>query len=207
MARQSAKKDDRVRIPAAVARAVLDEFDHRCAICGRANPQLHHIDENRSNSIEANLIPLCPNHHLLDLHAPTKKVDIARMTCFRRLRDPFILDPRFAPLWERMQRLKIKGDDIFTLQWHFAYDLAAFVGAMQMGAYYRQRVMETLDVPTVVIAREPYTIFAPDQTAAFQAALADPENHLLLEDVLVEMLRMQGWQVPLITLPKIRDER
>jgi hypothetical protein len=41
--------------------SVLREFNHRCAICGKERPQIHHIDENPANNDPLNLIPLCPN--------------------------------------------------------------------------------------------------------------------------------------------------
>ena len=36
-----------------------------CVVCGEANiVSVHHLDENRANNDPANLIPLCPTHHV-----------------------------------------------------------------------------------------------------------------------------------------------
>jgi len=61
----------RLSIPKAISEQVLKEYRHKCAVCGRHDPQLHHIDEDPSNNDPANLMPLCPNCHIQDIHAPT----------------------------------------------------------------------------------------------------------------------------------------
>ena len=40
----------RENIPKKTKEALLDEYDHRCAICGGDRPHVHHIDENPSNN-------------------------------------------------------------------------------------------------------------------------------------------------------------
>ena len=46
----------RVNPSKAVRDSLLDEFNHRCAVCGVDRPQVHHIDENPSNNDPLNLI-------------------------------------------------------------------------------------------------------------------------------------------------------
>ena len=65
----------RISIPKTVAEEVLKEYRHKCAMCGRHEPQLHHIDEDPGNNDPVNLIPLCPNCHLQDIHAPTAPLE------------------------------------------------------------------------------------------------------------------------------------
>ena len=49
---------------------MIQKFNHACAKCGYNNMpdilEVHHIDGDRSNSSEGNLIVLCPNCHRED---------------------------------------------------------------------------------------------------------------------------------------------
>ena len=65
----------RQTLPKAKRESILREFNHRCAICGSDRPHIHHIDEDATNNELENLLPLCPNCHLLDQHNPTSPVD------------------------------------------------------------------------------------------------------------------------------------
>ncbi|MDQ3011542.1 MAG: HNH endonuclease, partial [Acidobacteriota bacterium] len=78
---------------------MLKEFNYRCAICAIDNPQLHHIDETPSNNDPMNLVPLCPNCHLIDQHNPTRTLDPIKLSLFRKFKDPFILKSQFDPLF------------------------------------------------------------------------------------------------------------
>lgn len=41
-------------------------YGKKCAICGFDKVvEVHHIDRNRDNNDVSNLIPLCPNHHVM----------------------------------------------------------------------------------------------------------------------------------------------
>ncbi len=87
----------RKQIPKPIREAVLDEYNHRCAVCGGDRPQIHHIDEDHDNNDPMNLIPLCPNNHLNDQHNPTRKIPIPILSLFRKYKDPAILKPQFKP--------------------------------------------------------------------------------------------------------------
>jgi len=50
-------------IQAKLKNKLLVEARHSCVICGRSQVQIHHIDGNRQNNDESNLIVLCVNHH------------------------------------------------------------------------------------------------------------------------------------------------
>jgi hypothetical protein len=132
---QTPPKKKRIRVPNAVADQVLKEFRHRCAICGEAYHQLHHIDDDPSNNDPSNLIPLCPNHHLRDMHDPTAPIDPQKMRLFRRHKDPFILDPRFQPVWQRLKFLR-QSPGTRAYGWRYSCDdLLSFIRAFEMGDY------------------------------------------------------------------------
>lgn len=126
----------RERIPNGLRDQVLNEFNHRCATCGKERPHLHHIDENPSNNHPANLIPLCPSCHLIDQHNPTAPMDPAKLGLFRRYKDPKILHPGFEPLFRRLSFLDVVDNnsptDIIAAR---SDELTAFVGALQMGEF------------------------------------------------------------------------
>jgi hypothetical protein len=50
-------------IPSKLKNRLLVEAKHACAICGASRVQIHHIDGNKENNDESNLIVLCANHH------------------------------------------------------------------------------------------------------------------------------------------------
>jgi hypothetical protein len=127
----------RTAIPKPLRETVLHEFNHRCAICGRERPQLHHIDENRENNISDNLLPLCPNHHLSDQHDPTRKVDPLLLALFRKYKDPQILSPRFEPVFRRLRPLLLcTPTSSFRELAEAAADLSYFIARFAMGEYY-----------------------------------------------------------------------
>lgn len=101
----------RTAIPQKIAGKVLKEFNHRCAKCGADNPHLHHIDENPSNNDALNLIPLCPNCHLIDQHDPTRLIEPGKLRLFRVYKDPTILKPQFHPLYSRLRFFESEEGD------------------------------------------------------------------------------------------------
>jgi hypothetical protein len=57
------KKAARVRIRPDVLERVKAAYGHRCAVCREPYVEVHHIDGDRTNNAESNLIPLCSNCH------------------------------------------------------------------------------------------------------------------------------------------------
>ena len=188
----------RSSIPKAVSEAVLKEYHHRCAVCGRHNPQLHHIDEDPSHNDSDNLLPLCPNCHLQDTHAPTAPLDPQKIRLFRRCKDPCILDPRFHPIWTRLRYLR-ESEETRIVSWNYSCnDLKKFVKALQMGEYYSEQINGILVHPfnhfVVHLLRQ-------GQVVTEEALRADKARHQEVQDfrattieaICVEMLRYQGW--------------
>lgn len=136
---------DRPAIPRATRDTLLSEFNHRCAVCGKERPQVHHIDEDPSNNDPLNLIPLCPNCHLIDPHNPTVPIDPAKLCLFRRYKDPVILGPQFDPLFQRLRFLDGERDDESAdgLQTK-GEELTAFVKVLQMGEFYSGQMSKLL---------------------------------------------------------------
>lgn len=134
----------RVTVPDKIYKQVMKEFNHRCAIGGEDNPQLHHIDGDPSNNDPLNLIPLCPNCHLSDQHNPTRRIEPEKLTLLRIYRDPIVLKPQFHPLFLRMQFFdveKIPNPDPKAIEQQ-AKELVEFVAEMEMGAFYSKKISE-----------------------------------------------------------------
>lgn len=120
----------------------MREFSHCCAICGTANPQIHHIDGDHTNNDPLNLLPLCPNCHLTDQHNPTRPMNPARILLFRRFKDPAILTPQFEPLFDRLRFLDSldAGTADESELASRAGELVGFVAALEMGAFYSKQI-------------------------------------------------------------------
>jgi hypothetical protein len=139
----------RPSIPKAIRDMVLNEFNHRCAMCGADRPQIHHIDGDPANNVPENLLPLCPNNHLLDSHNPTQPVDADKLRLLRQFKDPLVLSPAFDPLFRRTLFLLQLRDipfnqDVIESQ---AEELVAFVRALAMGTFYADRLQQLLSYP------------------------------------------------------------
>lgn len=142
----------RKAIPSAIRERVLGEFNHRCSICGKERPQVHHIDENHANNDPLNLLPLCPNCHLIDQHNPTAKVDAEKIRLFRKFKDPLILSSQFEPLFRRLKFLLNLHESHF--EWHAAKkqadELVKFVTQLGMGGFYGLHIASMILPPKVV---------------------------------------------------------
>ncbi len=184
--------------------ALLKEFHHRCAICGVHNPQIHHIDEDPGNNAPSNLIPLCPNCHLIDQHDPTRPIHPDRLALFRRFRDPSILAPGFEPVFRRLQFV-VRPDSIESYE-HFKAsrrDLLLFVKVMSMGEYYAARLEEVTSRGLSVVspgadatASQIGEVIRLNRDMSRTMALNNAPDILAL---VVEMLRYQAWADPAST--------
>ena len=190
----------RKNIPKGVKEQVLKEFNYRCSICGADRPQLHHIDEDPSNNDPQNIIPLCPNCHLIDQHDPTQPIDKDKLTLFRRYRDPLILKPQFHPLFNRLKFLFsiTDGSNAYELD-DKAEELVDFINEIQMGSFYAKKLAELLKMehsPTI-------TVLGDFQSEQFSRETSENDKIRYLEklkevrekacNIVVECLRYQNW--------------
>jgi hypothetical protein len=186
----------RLPIPKQLRDRVLVEFNHRCAICGTDRPQLHHIDANPANNDPENLLPLCPNCHLVDQHNPTAPIDPLKLQLFRRYKDPIILSAQFHPLFRRLRYL-LNLDLSASLQslTEAGIELIAFVNALKMGGFYHPRIAD--------LVRNSSAMFFPGESPVERQQRLEQHREellMLLEknreqvvDLIVEMLRYQDW--------------
>jgi hypothetical protein len=188
---------NRTVIPNNVRDRVLDEYNHRCAVCGADRPQLHHIDEDPSNHDPLNLIPLCPNCHLSDKHNPTVTPNPNLLALFRKYKDPCILKPQFIPVFQRMVFLDMVDSDQFTTDAmrSSAEELQDFVGEMEMGKFYAKKIGELshpkytrLAVAVDMRAEER----SQERKIEYQAQLR--QNRETISALVVELLRFQKWE-------------
>lgn len=186
----------RLQIPKAIRDTVLKEFNHRCAICGTDRPQVHHIDEDPSNNELLNLIPLCPNCHLVDQHNPTTPMDSEKLRLFRQFKDPTILKPQFHPLFVRMKFLGSLTDKSDASDLHKQVkELRDFVACLEMGAFYSKRIDEMLQYPGGSVSdwRDPaaWEEERIRRTKLYRTKLLAAKDEIF--SLLVEVLRFQKW--------------
>lgn len=133
-------------IPKKIKDSLLDEYNHKCAICGTDRPHVHHIDEDHANSTIDNLLPLCPNCHLNDQHNPTRKIEIPKLRLFRKYKDPTILKPQFHPIYQRQLFFLdvLPGEECVEVIEKQALELIEFVQALNMGDFYSRRISKLI---------------------------------------------------------------
>jgi hypothetical protein len=190
---------ERKTIPKPVREQVLKEFNHRCAICAADRPHLHHIDEDPSNNEALNIIPLCPNCHLIDQHNPTAPMDQRKLRMFRIHKDPLILSPQFQPLFSRFLFLDSIGDDQEGSELAARVrELISFVSALEMGQFYSKQLESLLKPKSQVYVfglsgepiEDPSYLREHPQEYREQVRRARDSVHSLV----IELLRYQKWK-------------
>jgi hypothetical protein len=189
----------RPAIPTKTRQKVLSEFNHRCAICGADRPHLHHIDEDPTHNDLLNLVPLCPNCHLIDQHNPTAQVDPRKLRLFREFKDPTILKSQFEPLFRRCLFLDFIAEDTppAALQ-DSVSELVRFVGTLEMGGFYGEQINKLLKRPGNIYVWNMTT--GPDSeerakmvrhVAEYRQQVRDARGAVIA--LVVELLRYQKW--------------
>jgi hypothetical protein len=187
----------RISIPPKTSEKVLKEFNHRCAKCGADNPHLHHIDENPSNNDPLNLIPLCPNCHLIDQHNPTRLVEPGKLSLFRIYKDPTILKPQFQPIFTRLQFFEsAQGEfDLEELE-QKAIELVEFIFTMEKGEFYgtiigRAIIPQDLIIQNVSVPRFKNDAHKSQRTIEYYQNLQKVKGQVY--SWVIESLRFQSW--------------
>ena len=189
----------RKNIPKITTEKLLDEYNHKCAVCGSDRPHIHHINEDASDSAIDNLLPLCPNCHLSDQHNPTRKIDIPKLQLFRKYKDPVILKPQFHPIYTRQLFLTevLSGYDSVEAIDRQAKELIEFVGVLEMGEFYSKRLVELIAPLNRIMIM---SLDGPDESynRQLRSANTDYRNKIISNrdnaiGLLVELLRYQGW--------------
>lgn len=191
----------RKRPSKALKETVLNEYNHRCAICGADRPQLHHIDEENSNTVADNLLPLCPNCHLTDQHNPYTKIDIGILKLFRKFKDPAILKPQFSPIYSRL-KFVIEIEDYHNNYKQLCKDaneLIAIVNEFEMGNFYSNKLKELIEP----IYRGFSASYSSSKSATYKfVSNNDPYEEYIQKITLnrdeaifliIEMLKYQTW--------------
>lgn len=191
---------NRETLPKKIKEALLDEYDHRCAVCGGDRPHLHHIDEDSSHNELHNLLPLCPNCHLRDQHNPTRKIDIPKLRLFRKYKDPAILRPQFHPIYLRqafLDDVSQSEEPVRDLE-RQAEELIEFVQSLEMGEFYGKRLEEQiapLRRMTVISLgggqNSRWEVERRQGNRDYRAKLI--ANRQASQYLLVELLRYQSW--------------
>lgn len=185
--------------PEKIKAEVLDEYNHRCAVCGGDRPHLHHINENPADNRVENLLPLCPNCHLRDQHHPTRKVDIPKLILFRSHKDPAILKPQFHPIYTRslfLSQIELSSEPVDELE-EFSNQLIDFIANLEMGDFYSKQIAKLI-APLKVVFIIPlegddsgYQKQRKARNKAYREKLKINEEHVY--NLLVELLRYQPW--------------
>ena len=190
----------RKSIPKRSKDAVLKEYRHRCAVCGGDDPHIHHIDENHSNNLLENLLPLCPNCHLRDQHNPTRMIEVPKLGLFRRYKDPSILKSQFHPVYARQLFLDsvVDGSDSTDELEGQATELVELVQALELGSFYATRLLELIGPPS----RPVYLYVDGSYDSAYERELLLRNrkyreqliaNREAAKALLVEQTRYQSW--------------
>lgn len=190
----------REALPKKTRDALLDEYDHRCAVCGSERPHIHHVDEDPSNNDLSNLLPLCPNCHLRDQHNPTKKLEVQKLKLFRRYKDPAILRAQFHPLYVRQIFLEQveRGDDSVRELEARAAELVEFVAALSMGGFYAKQISKLVSPPARVFVSALGGGHDPEYERQRRSANLEYRAKLIsnrdsVQALIVELLRYQSW--------------
>ncbi len=195
----------RTAIPKPVQEQVLNEYNHLCAVCGKERPQLHHIDEDPSNHDPMNLIPLCPNNHLIDVHNPTQPIEPELIKLLRKFKDPTVLTSQFHPLFVRVRfldELEHKTDGISLTE--KVSELVEFVKELEMGSFYASRIQKILSEPAYWGLNPFYGPSNPQElfeekkrqeeySSTYREQLRNARDQIY--SLIVELLRFQPWRL------------
>ncbi|MDY7033511.1 MAG: hypothetical protein SVY10_16585, partial [Thermodesulfobacteriota bacterium] len=147
------------------------------------------------NNDPLNLLPLCVNHHLADIHNPTKKTDPLKLGLFRKYKDPQILSPQFEPVFQRLRFLLVsfEKEDQHVLC-GLCVELAKFIEGFTMGDYYCSRLLKLLKWPQPrPHTKEEEETALSENAVKYIKQLQNNKNRVF--ELCIEMLRYQSWPI------------
>ena len=152
------------------------------------------------NNDSQNLIPLCPNCHLVDQHDASNAMPQGKLRLFRRYKHRNILKPQFNPIFRRLAFLSAvsDSDDADGLEVK-AKELIDLVENLQMGPFYGKSLKVLLGRRPqgwITVIGDPVSEAQADahhramcQEYREQLRRAAPE----VEALIIEMLDYQIW--------------
>ncbi len=171
---------------------VLEEYNHRCAICGGDKPHVHHIDENPSNHHILNLLPLCPNFHLTVLHSPYTEIDSKKLELFRIYKNKKILTQQFHPIFVRLKFLDSINDasDANELG-NNANELIRLLNTMQNGQFFSEEISKLIKRPSVGVWLSGLDEDGAKRKSKYLQQLIDARDKVYSK--IDELLHFQNW--------------
>jgi hypothetical protein len=186
-------------IPKSIREQVLSEYNHRCAICGEDHPHLHHIDNDPSNNVTLNLIPLCPNCHLTGQHNPHRALDSRKLQFFRIHKHPAILAPQFHPLFLRLKFLEEARTAGVNSLIGASAELVRLIAMHEKGQFYAELIGSLLHYQSnvfITVIGDPESERRSAQqreedSANYRSQLVNARERV--HELVVELLAYQNW--------------
>ena len=183
-------------IPKRIRERTLEEFNHQCALCGKAKPHIHHINGDPTNHHPLNLIPLCRKCKIQNSHDPTRSPDVSIIALFKKYRDPYILKPQFKPLFMRFNFLVNLHEDCNYKRLRDQVDeLIQFVSNLKMGFFYANKISKLI--------WEVFEHYLVDRISYTKAGLRELKHTIFVTletnrakviELIIELLRFQKWE-------------
>jgi hypothetical protein len=146
----TSKKGPRVAIRSTVMERVKAAHNHRCALCQHPYVEVHHIDGDRTNNAEANLIPLCSNCHHGRVHGKAgHRLTAKSLKLYKELGRRFAATGSYNLLLRRLAYItagKFEEMDRQNLTEHFE-SLTSFVNGLEHGAHFVNRLEALMKPP------------------------------------------------------------
>lgn len=193
---------ERIKPKGTVRTAVLKEFRYRCAVDGRDDAEIHHIDENPANNDPLNLIPLCTACHTVQ-HDPARAYPQEILRLYRRFKAPRILSAQFLPILERLRFLNELEQTFNADRCEEAVtQLLTFIRHLEMGEAYAAQISSLILRPA-----HPFAVWLGDPESERryeESKLAEREeykaqlirNREAVLKLVVELLIFQNWLTP-----------
>ena len=156
------KRSKRLPVPKKMRDKILVEFNHRCVCCNAPYHEVHHIDGNRSNNAEDNLIVLCPNCHQGKVHGNSITITPEQLKLYKITRSKAIFKPIYNAVKNRIKFIEtdeyenLTYDDIIEK----VQDLINYIDTLTQGTYYGKKLKRLLSrEPCIYVLGSPSHIY------------------------------------------------